>query len=264
MILILEAIPYIALFAVGTIIGSFLNVVIYRVPNDKSILFPPSACPNCGRGIKPYENIPIFSYLFLRGKCAGCHSPISIQYPVVEGLAGLILVGLLYRFGWDLDRLIYAPLLLILLALSVIDLQVYRLPNPIVLAGAILGLALLLLVRDRSLVMIGGGALLGGGLLWFNWLVGRVLFKRDGVGMGDIKLATMLGMWMGPGYILQTFFWAVVSAAFIGIGMIVVKRTGMSQKIPFGPFLALGTVVTIFWGEQIWLWYQGFSGLMRP
>lgn len=254
---------YVALFLLGNIVGSFLNVVINRVPEGTSLLNPPSHCPNCQRPIKLYENIPLISYVLLKGKCVGCHQSISLQYPAVEAGMGILLMVLLGFFGWNWDLLFYGVFAGLLLSLSVIDIKTNRLPNPITLAGTIIALILIVLLRrDDFWIMLLGGAI-GAGFLLFNWTVGKLLFRRDGVGMGDIKFAGMIGLFLGPLKTAEMFLLAIFSGALIGGVMIMLKRRGVSQTIPFGPYMAVGAMSAVLWGESLWHWYAGFAGLIR-
>ena len=275
---------YIIVFVFGSAIGSFLNVVIYRVPVGKSIVYPGSFCPNCKRPVKPYENIPLLSYLMLRGKCAGCDERISPVYPLVEALTGLLAACLLARFGWSLDLLFYGVLTATLLALSVIDIKTFRLPNPIVLTGSVLAVILVLirmimdfdlpfqfegikllsfewfgemtgeLIRSPLGIMVIGG-LTGLLLLGFMGLVGRLLFRKETLGMGDVKLAGMIGLYLGPYRTAGMFILGVFAGALIGIVLILMGGKKFGQRIPFGPYLALGGLISLLWGENLWRWY---------
>lgn len=264
MIIPFTLIEYAALFLIGISIGSFLNVVIYRVPRGESIVFPASHCTHCNQAIKPYQNIPLLSYLFLRGKCALCHVSISAQYPLIEASMGALTMLMLWKFGLSYDLIFYVALCALLLVLSVIDIQTMRLPNPITLTGAIIAVALtLLLKRDHLLPMLYGGVV-GIGFLLLNWSIGKLLFKRDGVGMGDIKMAGMIGLFLGPLLTVGMFILSVFVAALIGIFFIVSGKRGKFQKVPFGPYMAAGALVALLWGEQLWLWYARFAGIIRP
>ena len=246
---------YLLVFIIGSALGSFLNVVIYRVPRGKSIVLPASHCPSCQRPIKAYENIPIISYLFLRGKCAGCGARISLQYPLVEAAMGLLAVLLLAYYGWTWELLLYGSMTAIVLALSVVDIRTYRLPNNIVLTGEVIAVVLtLLFFRDRWLNMVLGG-LTGLGLLIIMGLIGNLLFRKDTLGMGDVKLAGMLGLYLGPSHTAGMFILGVFIGALAGAVMIAVGGKRWGQRIPFGPYLALGGFVSLLWGDVIWRWY---------
>ena len=246
---------YLLAFIFGSALGSFLNVVIYRVPLGKSIVLPASHCPNCGRAIKPYENIPILSYLFLRCKCAGCGAVISPIYPAVEAGMGLLTVLLLAYFGWSWELLLYGSMTATLLALSVIDIRTFRLPNKIVLTGALIAVVLtLVFFRDRVLSMALGG-LTGLALLGLMGLIGRLLFRKDTLGMGDVKLAGMMGLYLGPAHTAYMFVLGIFTGAVVGVAMIAVGGKKWGQRIPFGPYLALGAIISLLWGDSLWQWY---------
>lgn len=252
-------IEYLFVFFIGSAVGSFLNVVIYRVPRGESIVKPGSHCPQCNRSIKPWENIPVLSYIFLGGRCAGCRCHISARYPIIESVMGGLAVLLLFHFGWERDFLIFAVLTAVLLALSVIDIQTLRLPNSIVLTGAIIGIVLTIaLKRDWWLDMIAGGAA-GLGLLGLMGLIGTLLFRKPALGMGDIKLAGMIGLYLGPMRTMGMFVLGVFSAAIISGLLLLFARRKWDQKLPFGPYLALGAVVSLLWGEKLWAWYLALA-----
>lgn len=248
-------IEYLALFFVGSCVGSFLNVVIYRVPRGESIVKPPSHCPRCNKFIKPWENVPIFSFIFLGGKCSNCKLPISWQYPLIEAITGLSLVILLYRFGWSKELLIYGVLSAHLIALSVIDIQVYRLPNPIVLSGAIFALILNIVFRpDVWLEMILGG-LIGIGFLMIVGLLGNLITRKETLGMGDVKLAGMIGITVGIWHTLGMFAFGYFLGAIIGGIMLLIGAKTMSNKLPFGPYLSIGVFISLLWGSELWRFY---------
>lgn len=247
---------YLLLFFLGNIIGSFLNVVIYRVPAGLSIVKPGSHCPQCKRPVKPWENIPIISYIILGGRCAGCHGNISMRYPAVEALTGCLFMVLLFYFGWNQELLIYAVLAALLLALSAIDLATWRLPNSIVLTGSILAVLLTLALRREFLVQMLLGALTGLGLLTFMSMVGRLLFRKETLGMGDIKLAGMIGLFLGPRKTAGMFILGVFLGALFGGGMILIGKHRLGKKIPFGPYLAGGALAALLWGRELWRWYM--------
>ncbi|NQT33588.1 prepilin peptidase [bacterium] len=276
----IEAFPvYPVVFIFGTVIGSFLNVVIHRIPLGESIVHPGSHCPKCNRQIKAIENIPIISYIFLRGKCVGCGSKISLQYPLVEAVMGILAVLMLHRFGISWDFLLYGSMMAVLVALSCIDIKTFRLPNGIVLIGAVIAVVLTVVITiieltaDRSgelslsssgwfgslLATRFPGMILGGltglGLLGFMSLVGKMLFRKDTLGMGDIKLAGMMGLYLGPFRTAGMFILGAFIGALFGITMIVIGGRKWGQRIPFGPYLALGGLISLLWGELLWQWY---------
>lgn len=243
------------IFILGTMVGSFLNVVIHRVPRGESIVRPGSHCPHCGRPVRALENIPILSYIFLWGRCAGCRGRISLRYPVVEALMGLLAVAMLMKFGLTWDALHYTALAALLLALSAIDLDTMRLPNAITLSGALIAAATTLLLRRDAVLMMLLGGLMGLGLMIFMGLLGKVLFRKETLGYGDVKLGGMIGLFVGPWHTLGMFVFGVATGAVIGLGAILIGRREWGSRIPFGPFLALGTLVSLFWGQAALDWY---------
>jgi len=252
---------YIVIFAIGSAIGSFLNVVIHRVPKGESIVHPPSHCPHCDHRIKPYENIPILSFLFLKGKCSHCKNRISWRYPAVEGLMGLIAGVLLFKFGWNSDLVIYGVLSAFLLALSAIDIATYRLPNALTYSGAALGIALTLALRRDYLMSMIWGGLVGVGILMLMRLIGALLFRKESLGVGDIKLGAMIGLYLGPARTGGMFVLGVFLGALVGGAMIIFGGRRFGQKIPFGPYLAVGAILSLLWGNILWRWYWG---LLKP
>ncbi len=250
---------YVIMFFIGACVGSFLNVVIYRVPIGESIIKPGSHCPNCKRPIKPYENIPLISFILLGGKCAGCKKPISIRYPLVEAFMGALVVLMLWKFGFKDEFFIYTVMAAVLLALSAIDIQVMRLPNMIVLVGAIFAVVLNLILRFDFVWQMFLGALVGLLLMVFMSVLGRLLFHKDALGMGDVKLAVMIGLYVGLWYTIGMFVLGVVVGAVVGIISIIFKGGGWAKKIPFGPFLATGAIISLLWGEELWCWYVNLA-----
>ena len=247
--------------ALGLLFGSFLNVCIYRLPRGKSIVWPGSFCPECQSKIKPWDNIPLISYMFLRGKCRQCKSKISLRYPLVEFVTGFLFWALFLKFGFSSE--IYVLLLLssLLVLISFIDIEFQLILNKITIPGLIVGAVLSWQLSSNSLLQIGVGLLLGGGLLIAVAFLGKGLFGKDSMGMGDVKMAAMIGVFIGAqGITLSLFLGFVIAGIFSSVGMLL-KRMKRTSYIPFGPFIALGTIIYIFFGEQIVDWYLTFSGL---
>jgi leader peptidase (prepilin peptidase)/N-methyltransferase len=243
--------------AVGLCIGSFLNVVIYRLPLGKSIVSPPSRCRNCDYLLKWYDNIPVISWLLLRGKCRKCRTGVSMQYPIVELITGALFVLVIWLT--PVGPLLATRLILvcILIALFGIDLEHQILPNVITLPGIAIGLLLSLIappgIKDALL-----GALLGGGILYaIAW--GYYLWRREeGMGMGDVKMLAMIGAFLGWKAVLVTLVLSSFSGAFIGLGLMAAQRGSMKFALPFGTFLAIGALIAMFVGEPLIVWYSGF------
>lgn len=241
----------------GLLVGSFLNVVIYRLPRGKSVVWPASACGGCGRELRWFENVPVVSWVVLGAKCARCKSPISVQYPLVElTTAGLfVLVTWLTPIGPLLAaRLLFACMLVVLFG---IDLEHQLLPNVITLPGIVIGLIFSLVnppgPRDAFI-----GALLGGGVL-YAIAAGYYLWRREeGLGMGDVKMLAMIGAFLGWQAVLLTLVLSSLSGAVIGVTMMALQRGTMKYALPFGTFLAIGAVVAMLAGQPILDWYLGF------
>jgi leader peptidase (prepilin peptidase)/N-methyltransferase len=241
-------------FLFGLAIGSFLNVVIYRVPRHESVVSPRSACPNCGSPIRERDNIPILSWLILRRRCRGCHAPISARYPLVELACGCLFAGAAARFGYSWDLPAFLVFLAGLLALGCIDLELLILPKVIVystlgLVGGLLTIAAVITGNWHDLLVAVICA-----VSWF-----AVFFVMNAVnprilGFGDVRLALLLGLglgWLGVGYVLLGFFAANLIGAVIGITLIAVKRMRRDQQVPYGVFLALGAALAIFAGPEL-------------
>jgi leader peptidase (prepilin peptidase) / N-methyltransferase len=264
-------------FLFGLIIGSFLNVCIVRIPEKKSIVMPASACPKCSTPIRPYDNIPMLSYVFLGGKCRACKSRISPIYPLVELLTALLFLGCFLAFGLSLEALKWAIFSAVMIVLVFTDLRERILPDVVNFTGLGLGLALCIFTRPSdgtalwlanrifdfpppqpvlSLVDALLGAFLGSGLLW---LVSEAYFrlrKREGMGLGDVKMMLMVGTFLGPKRTILTIFAGSVLGSVIGIVYILARRKGSNYELPFGTFLGTAALLAAFFGTQVVNWYQ--------
>lgn len=249
----------VSLFAMGAILGSFLNVIIYRLPRGESIVRPPSACPECGRRITPRDNVPIVSYLILRGRCRHCKAVISSRYPVVELLAGLVPVLLLWRYGLGREALVLCVLSYVLIVVSFIDLDLRIIPDRVTLPGIAVGL---ILAPYLGLTTFGGsllGAVVGGGALYLIAIAGTAAFGKESMGGGDIKLAAMLGAFLGWQAVLLLLFVAFLSGAVAGVILLAVRGKDCEHAIPFGPFIAFGTLLAVVWGDALLAWYAAIT-----
>lgn len=251
----------IIVFALGASIGSFINVVVYRLPVQQSILFPPSRCPHCLNQLKPYDNVPVLGWLWLRGRCRYCKSKISIRYPVVEGVTGIIFFLVFWIFKFSLSTIGYWAFCSWLLALSLIDIDTMTLPNPLTKSGLVVGIVFQMVygflleaswlgLVDHFMIAIIGAVL---GLWLFDTIriIGSIVFGKTAMGGGDAKLAAMMGAWLGWKYLLVASFLACMVGAIVGGGSMILSPQKWGQKIPFGPFLALGAVIALFGGEAI-------------
>ncbi|MBN2653838.1 MAG: prepilin peptidase [Nitrospirae bacterium] len=269
---------FIMLLALGLAIGSFLNACIYRLPRHISLIRPGSSCPKCSKEIKPWDNIPVISYILLLGKCRNCGTSISPRYPLIEMLNALLymLAVVQFGFGWYLPFILFFISAMILIAFIDIDFQI--IPDVVTLPGIIIGIAgASTLVPDPFITpslssinlfqtqlpygyqfIITGlqnsifGLLLGGGLYYLI-----AILSRGGMGGGDIKMMAMVGSFMGWKAVLLTTFCGSLAGSLLGIFLMIFRGKGRKTKIPFGPFLAAGSLITLFFGNAILTWYIG-------
>jgi leader peptidase (prepilin peptidase)/N-methyltransferase len=246
-----------ALFAAGAVFGSFLNVVIHRMPRGRSVVRPPSACPACGTPVRPFDNVPILSYLLLRGRCRECGVRISPRYLAVEILAGALPLILILRYGLGWDFVVYLGLSYALLVTSFIDLDLRIIPDRITLPGLAIALVVAPLSGVTSVWGSIGGALLAGGALYIVGLLGALAFKKESMGGGDIKLAAMIGAVLGWPSVPIFLFASFLIGAVGGIVTLGASRARPDHTIPFGPFLAAGALLTLLWGSSLVGWYAG-------
>ena len=246
-------------FIFGACIGSFLNVCIYRIPEGKSIIHPPSACPHCGYRIRFYDNIPIISYLLLRGRCRQCQTHIPIRYPMVEAITGLAALGAFLKFGPTLAAGIYFLFIAVLLVITFIDIDHQIIPDILSVTGIPLFFALGFLIPAIAWQDALIGILAGGGILYAVAAGYQLLTGRDGMGGGDIKLLAMIGALIGWQGILFTIFFSSVSGTLIGLLLTMPAGRSMKSRLPFGPFLAAGAVAYVFFGPEVIHWYLGFA-----
>lgn len=268
----------ILVFILGASLGSFLNVVIYRLPRGLSLIRPGSSCPACGARIAWSDNVPLLSYFLLRGRCRRCGGTISARYPMVELMAGLLTLAVFVKSGPSLRALAELYLVLGLVAVTFIDLEAMIIPDRITLPGMAVGLGAAVLAPDQTLLgpWLGGwlmeagltqfrllslsgsilGLLLGGGLVWVIFQLYYLVRKEEGIGGGDFTLLAMIGAFLGWRAVLVTMFLGSVAglAAAVGTGL----RQGelrARMKLPFGPFLSLGALIYLFYGESLLRWY---------
>lgn len=242
---------YPAALILGLLIGSFLNVCIHRLPNDESIRFPGSRCPACRHPVRWWDNIPLLSFMVLRGRCRDCGTAISLRYPLVEFLNGAGYVLLVWRFGLNAPTLIYALLFSALLVVTFIDLDHQIIPDRITLPGMVVGVMASTLVLPLGFLNSIFGLLLGGVLFY-----GVAAASRGGMGGGDIKLIAMIGAFLGWQQTLLTIFIGALSGSVIGLFLMVAMGKNRKYPVPFGPFLSLGALVSLFMGPAIWNWYR--------
>lgn len=239
----------------GMCIGSFLNVCIYRIPNDLSIISPPSTCPKCETGIKWYDNIPLISYLILGGRCRKCKTRISLRYPMVEVLTGLFAWLALLQFGFSFSALIYFLFIALLLTVTFIDIDHGIIPDIISLPGILLGLAASFALPQVDWIDSLIGIIAGGGSLWIVIKVYYIMTGKLGMGGGDVKLLAMIGAFLGWKAIPFTIMTSSLVGTLVGVILMLKAGKGMKMRIPFGPFLAIGAILYIFLGPPIIHWY---------
>jgi leader peptidase (prepilin peptidase) / N-methyltransferase len=242
-------------FALGAIIGSFLNVCIVRLPRGESLIRPASHCPQCNAPIKFYDNIPLISYIILRGTCRHCKKRISVQYPVVEALTGLMTLALFMKYGPTVQFLLLLLFSSALLIITFIDLAHQIIPDAISIPGIPCGLGASLLIPTVSWQESLLGILVGGGILLFVAVGYKWITRRDGMGGGDIKLLAMMGAWLGWKAIPFIILASSLIGLLVGGGSGLLIKKGLRTKIPFGPFLAIASLIYIFFGPEIIRWY---------
>ena len=235
----------------GLLLGSFLNVVAYRLPRGESLAFPPSHCPSCETPIKPYDNVPVLSWLWLKGRCRACRGSISARYPVVEATTAALLVAVVFAKGADRDVWLGLAFVLLLVPVTLIDLDHRIIPNKLMLLGTVVSVALVLLTRPDSLTEHLIAAAGAGGFL----LIAALAYPA-GMGMGDVKLAAVLGLFLGRA-VGPAMLVALVAGSVVGAAIIARKgaKEGRKTAIPFGPYLAFGGIVGLFAGDPIVEWY---------
>ena len=244
----------VTLFAFGLLIGSFLNVVIHRVPRKESVVWPASHCPRCGAKLRGRDNLPLISYALLGGRCRDCAARIPVRYPAVELLTGLLFAAAAYRFGAGIELAGALALSCALVALAGTDLEYRLLPNAIVLPALVAGLALSVSANPRMWWSYPAAAAAVGG-----FLLALALVYPGGMGMGDVKMGAMLGAFLGGYAALAVFAGAVFGALCAGVLMLS-GLAGRRAAIPFGAFMALGGLAALFWGEGVWSGYLRLLG----
>ena len=248
---------YVLAGILGGIIGSFLNVCIFRLPRGESIMWPSSRCPSCGKSIAFYDNIPVLSYLWLAGRCRACQAPISLRYPFVEMANALGYVAILWSFGPNWTSVLYALLFSAMLVVAGTDLTHKIIPNVVTLPGIVVGLIGAATVLPVGLLNSILGIVVGGGLLWALAVVSPYVFGKEGMGGGDIKLLAMVGAFLGWKPALVTIMIGSLAGSVIGITLIGLRFMSRDQYIPFGPFLVFGALLSMFFAQPLLDWYQG-------
>ncbi|MGA2401374.1 MAG: prepilin peptidase [Syntrophobacteraceae bacterium] len=252
--------PQIIALILGCVLGSFYNVVIYRLPSGQSIVRPASRCPACGNAIAAYDNIPVLSYLLLGGRCRRCKAPISGRYPIVEGMSGLLALLLFRRYGLHPQLAIEFIFCSLLLIIAMIDLDTGIIPDILSLPGIVLGLALSFFTPRLSWWDSLLGIILGGGIFYLIATLYTLIRRKEGLGGGDIKLLGMIGAFLGWKGVAFTILISSVSGTIIALPLMWRSAKGLGSELRYGPFLAFGAVSYIFWGRLFYHWY--FSDLL--
>ncbi len=242
-------------FLIGVIAGSFLNVCIYRLPRHESILFPASHCPNCGKPIKFYDNIPLLSYVILGGKCRHCKRTISARYPIIETISGLLAIAIVIKYGLTLHSLLLLLLVFSLIIITFIDLDFQIIPDILSIPGIIAGIGASFFIPTVSWTDSILGILAGGGFLFIIAVTYKWLTNRDGMGGGDIKLLAMVGAWFGWMAIPFILLISSFIGALIGSISLLLAKKSLRYKIPFGPFISIAAIIYIFFGPETINWY---------
>jgi len=271
--------------AFGAVIGSFLNVCVYRIPKGESLVYPGSHCPDCGARIRWFDNVPVISFLLLRGRCRDCGGRISFRYPLLEALSAALCFALVARYGLTWSAGIYFAFSCALVVVTFIDLDHQIIPNRITYPGIPLGVAASFVLPEMSLrqpllevlsiifrvqaflhalpanlvnsvlgILLGGGVLLGVALL-FEWVR-----KKEGMGFGDVKLLAMVGAFLGVDAVLVSILISSAVGSVVGYLALRLSGKGTEQPIPYGPFLALGAIIYLLWGKELVNWYLGTGG----
>jgi leader peptidase (prepilin peptidase)/N-methyltransferase len=243
-------------FMFGMCIGSFLNVCIYRLPSSTSIINPSrSFCPQCNSAIQFYDNIPVLSYLWLKGRCRNCKAPISPRYPLVELMTGILAIAILFKFHLTLEGVIYFVFTSSLLVITFIDIDHKIIPDIISLPGIPIGLAASFVLPAMTFKSSLLGLLAGGGsLLLVAWTY-SLITRKEGMGGGDIKLLGMIGTFIGWKGVIFTIFAASLTGTLVGMIVMLLKGKNLKFAIPFGPFLSIGAMSYVFFGEKVLFWY---------
>jgi leader peptidase (prepilin peptidase)/N-methyltransferase len=247
---------HVILFLGGCVVGSFLNVCIYRLPRGESIVFPPSHCPHCRRRLRWWENLPLISFALLLGRCAGCGARIAWRYPLVEAMAGFAVAGIFHVYGYTWEWARFCVLCLLLIPIIFIDLDHRLILNKMTYPGMIAGLVMSLSAAPDHFWRPVLGLLAGGGFLYGVGMLGQGIFKQESMGGGDVKLGAMAGTFMDPAGILAALFLAFVLAAVVSIIGMASGRLGRRSAIPFGPFIAAAVASFILFGNELGLLYQ--------
>lgn len=246
------------LFFFGILIGSFLNVVAIRMLKGESITFPPSHCTSCGHSLKPLDLVPLLSYLALRGKCRYCHERVSLAYFWGELTTGLLFTWAGWMFGWQLEIIVAMFIISILVVVVQTDLREMIIPNKVIAFGVACGILLRIFIHDLPLWNYGISLILGGGIIYLISTISSIILKKEAMGGGDVKLFAFVGLMLGFKLLLLSIFLASLAGFLIGVILLLSGRTKAGAYIPFGPYIALGSLISYGWGNSIIAWYLTF------
>ncbi|GEQ20856.1 prepilin peptidase [Clostridium butyricum] len=243
---------YILVIILGLVIGSFLNVCIYRIPREESISYPPSHCGNCGHNLHPVDLIPIISYVFLKGKCRYCKEKISIRYPMIEGLNCILYLVIYMKYGFMIYTVEFCILISLLIVISMIDYNTQEVYTSTTVFGAIVGVIFILInkfVYGQEVMNLLMGGVTGAAI------IGAIVYLTKGMGEGDIEIAGVCGLFIGVKQIILALFLAIMLGGAVGVVVILLNLKNIKDKIAFGPFIAIGTLIAILYGNALISWY---------
>ena len=244
----------------GLTIGSFLNVCIVRIPRRQSIITPPSHCPNCEATLRWWHNIPLISFILLKGHCYFCGQRISNRYPLIEALTAVLLLGLFLQFNWSADFFFYLVLTLLLIPIAMIDLEHFLIFDIISIPGIILGLVLALVLELSNFTIYEAllGSVIGAGTMLMIRFLGNFVFKKDTMGFGDVKLAGLIGAFLGWQLVLLSIFGAAILIVMIALIQVLFKKTVTNTKYPYGFYFSIAAILGIFFGDEVIQVYLNF------
>lgn len=257
---------YFFVFIFGTVIGSFLNVCIFRIPLEQSIAFPPSHCMSCGEKLKWYDMFPIISWIVLKGKCRYCKSKISYRYPLVECMTGIIFLAIYLKYGFTFNTIKFCIFASIIIVIGLIDLDTTDVYTLTIITGIISFIILSTLnfalfkahfTNQFSILDYILGGIIGGGFILIVIIVTNMIIKANGMGTGDAEICLVCGLFLGVKNIVFMLFLSVVIGSIIGVMLILLKKKKRKDYIPFGPFIAISSIIAVLFGEGIVNWYLG-------